>query len=192
MDRKLNNVPRKDSILKLRGEGKSYNEISKILGCSKSTIAYHCDGGKEKKRVQELTRRRKKICRKVSGFKSRCSSSNYHNLLKNKVGNFKKKISSSSKSHSIVNNVSVNYSCQDVIDKIGENPICYLTGTPINLNQPETYNLDHVIPTAKGGSNNLDNLQICLKEANSAKGQLSCEELYDLCEKILHWKSKKK
>lgn len=32
----------KEDILKLRKEGKSYNEIKNILGCSKSTISYHC------------------------------------------------------------------------------------------------------------------------------------------------------
>lgn len=32
----------KEKILKLRREGKSYNDISKILGCAKSTISYHC------------------------------------------------------------------------------------------------------------------------------------------------------
>ena len=191
MTRKLNNTPRKESILKLRSEGKTYNQIAQALGCSKSTIAYHCDGGKEKRRVQNSTKKRKKICRKVSAFKSRCARSNYHNLLKYKVKNFKKKISLRSKSHAVVNNISTNYSCQDVIDKIGKNPVCYLTGQAIDLNQPETYNLDHIIPTSKGGSNDLDNLQICLKEANAAKGELTHEELYDLCEKILSWKDKK-
>lgn len=29
-------------IIKLREEGKSYDEISEILNCSKSTISYHC------------------------------------------------------------------------------------------------------------------------------------------------------
>lgn len=29
-------------ILKLRNEGKTYEEISKLLKCSKSTISYHC------------------------------------------------------------------------------------------------------------------------------------------------------
>jgi hypothetical protein len=29
-------------ILKLRHEGKSYNEIVELLGCSKSTVSYHC------------------------------------------------------------------------------------------------------------------------------------------------------
>lgn len=32
----------KEEILKLRKEGKTYNEISKILSCAKSTISYHC------------------------------------------------------------------------------------------------------------------------------------------------------
>lgn len=32
----------KEKILILRNEGKSYNEISKILGCSKATISHHC------------------------------------------------------------------------------------------------------------------------------------------------------
>lgn len=32
----------KDMILKLRREGKTYSEITKICGCVKSTVAYHC------------------------------------------------------------------------------------------------------------------------------------------------------
>ena len=34
--------PGKNDILRLRNEGKTYNEISNILGCSKATIHYHC------------------------------------------------------------------------------------------------------------------------------------------------------
>ena len=34
----------KEQILNLRKEGKSYNEIKKILNCSKSTISYYCKG----------------------------------------------------------------------------------------------------------------------------------------------------
>lgn len=33
----------KEKILELRNEGKNYNEISEILGCSKSTISFHCN-----------------------------------------------------------------------------------------------------------------------------------------------------
>lgn len=32
----------KEDIINLRKDGKTYNEISKILGCSKSTVSYHC------------------------------------------------------------------------------------------------------------------------------------------------------
>ena len=83
-----------------------------------------------------------------------------------------------------------NYSCQDVINKIGDHPICYLTGEPIDLDKPESYNLDHITPTAKGGTNDLNNLGVCLKDANQAKGQLNVDELYILCEKILSWMPK--
>ena len=34
----------KEQILKLRAKGKSYNEIVSIVGCAKSTVAYHCNG----------------------------------------------------------------------------------------------------------------------------------------------------
>lgn len=44
----------KEDILKLRKEGKSYSEIKSILGCSKSTISYHCaDGQKEKSKLRQ-------------------------------------------------------------------------------------------------------------------------------------------
>ena len=32
----------KDKIIELRKKGHSYNEIVRILNCSKSTISYHC------------------------------------------------------------------------------------------------------------------------------------------------------
>jgi predicted transcriptional regulator len=32
----------KEKIIKLRNEGKTYNEIVSLLGCSKGTVSYHC------------------------------------------------------------------------------------------------------------------------------------------------------
>lgn len=42
----------KEQILKLREEGKTYNQIQKELKCSKGTISYHC--GKEQKQKSNL------------------------------------------------------------------------------------------------------------------------------------------
>lgn len=46
----------KEEIIRLRSEGKTYNEIVKILGCSKGTIAYHLS---ESVKVNYNTRRKK-------------------------------------------------------------------------------------------------------------------------------------
>lgn len=52
----------KDKILNLRLEGKSYNEIKDILGCSKSTISYHCSKIDENEKIKSsnLTIKNKK------------------------------------------------------------------------------------------------------------------------------------
>ena len=49
----------KEKILQLRDEGKTYNEIKNILGCSKSTISYHCGKG-QKEKTKERTKNLRK------------------------------------------------------------------------------------------------------------------------------------
>jgi len=188
MKRKLNNKARKDDILRLRAEGKSYNEIQSILGVSKSVISYHCgENSSEKKRVKARnTTSLHRLTKKISAFKSRCSKESYE-TFRTKIKTFKKR-KYRNRTHAFVNNVSKNFSVKDVIEKFGDNPKCYLTGKKININKSETYHLDHIIPTSKGGTNDLDNLGICTKQANYAKNDLSVEELYILCEAILKWK----
>lgn len=182
--RKLNNNKVKDKIIALRSKGKSYNEIAKQLKCSKSTISYHCGNGSEKKRAQAYNKQvSAKARRKLNNFKSRVSRKNF----RGKIKTFKRR-KLKSRTHTKVNNVSKNYTYEDVLKKIGAQPRCYLTGTLIDLNKTDTYNFDHIIPASKGGTNDLDNLGLCTPEANSAKGNLSLEELYELCESILEWK----
>lgn len=56
----------KEKILKLREEGKSYNQIQKILGCSKSTISYHCSPTvkiKQRERFNKKRREKREIQR---------------------------------------------------------------------------------------------------------------------------------
>lgn len=190
MKRKLNNTSRKESILKLRAEGKSFRQIAKQLGCSKGLISYHCGNGNENNRARSQHKKRNPLCKKVSNFKCRCPRANYK-AISSKLKTFKRKSQSSgNQSNTIVNNITKNYTCKDVINKLGKDPVCYLTGEKIDLTKPESYHLDHIIPSSKGGTNDLDNLQICLKEANYAKGELFLDQFYILCEKVLAWKDK--
>lgn len=49
----------KADILRLRNEGKSYNQIVEILGCSKGSVAYYCSA--DTKLAMEEKRRQKEI-----------------------------------------------------------------------------------------------------------------------------------
>ena len=187
MSRTFNNRRLKEDIIALRAEGKSYNQISKILNCSKSVISYHCGNGNEKQRALNYKKNKntlnKCIMGKVNTFKSR----HVTKAIKNKTSNFKRH------SKSVVNNITEgNFTTQDVIDKIGENPKCYLTGKPIDLYKGKTYEFDHIIPVSLGGTNDLSNLQIATKEANQAKSSLTLEGFHDLCEVVLKHRDKQK
>lgn len=49
----------KQRILELRAEGKTYDEIVEIVGCSKGTVAYHCgEGVKAKYLIRRNSSRR--------------------------------------------------------------------------------------------------------------------------------------
>mgnify|MGYP001292233296 CR=1 FL=1 len=191
--RKLNNKRRKEDILRLRAEGKSYREIERELGCSKSVISYHCGSGSEKKRVYKWSKSIKgKLNKKITSFRSRISYSANNVAARTKLKTFKRRKKEGSRTHSKVNNITKNYTYQDVLNKLGKNPRCYLTGIPIDLEKTDTYHFDHIIPCSKGGTNDLSNLGVCTRSANYAKNDLSVEELYELCETILAWRDKSK
>ena len=61
----------RDEILRLRAEGKTYNEIQAELGCSKGTIAYHCGEGQEQKYKESSKRARDKRYKKFYALKSK-------------------------------------------------------------------------------------------------------------------------
>lgn len=174
----------KEKILKLRAEGKSYREIQKILGCSKSTISYYC-GEDQQKKTKERTKKYRSnnpLIKKIESFKSR-------RRLKSKCERFQcrtpNKEERKNKVYKSMKDVNITFGPSDVIKKFGNKPKCYLTGDPIDWEDSSTYHLDHIIPVAKGGGNTLDNLQICLPEANNAKYNLTIQELINLCKKIL-------
>ena len=160
-----------EEILKLRSEGKSYNRIVEILGCSKSTVSYHCGKGQKEK-----SKRRQKINREKFEYKLK---SKIDGFCRNKVRNFKR----FSRPNQLTNS-KINY--KKAFRKLLDNPKCYLTGELINLEDIKSYQLDHIIPVSKGGKNTLRNMGLTLSVANRAKTDMSVKEFLIFCEKVLN------
>ena len=59
--------------------------------------------------------------------------------------------------------------------------LCALSGVRLDVDNAE---LDHKIPVARGGTNNLDNLQWVHKEINRAKGTMTNDEFIKVCEMV--------
>ena len=191
----------KKDILRLRSKGKTYEQIAKELNCSKGTIAYHCNKDYQKKAKARVARNRKSnikiiLANKLWRFKRAKKPSTYshekvraqswYRVLKGKMVRFKY-IDPKEKLVKI-GNYKKNYGSKDVLDKIqteDKKANCYLTGREIDLTSPATYHLDHIVPRAKGGTNDLDNLQVACKEANQAKSNMLTGEFVELCREVL-------
>lgn len=176
----------KEKILQLRKEGKSYREIQKETGCSKGTIAYHCGKGqKEKTRNRVRTMREKNsLIHKTDWFKH---GRRAKKGITNKSQKFQLRTTyvDNKHTHKTMSETTMEFNHHDVLKKIGKSPQCYLTGRKINLEEPSSYNLDHIIPTGKGGDNSIENLGITCKEANMAKHDMVLEEFLQLCKEVL-------
>lgn len=165
----------KDKILSLREEGKTYSQIKNILGCSKSTISFHCGKGQKEKSAKRknLSRTIKPFENKLLVFKSRS--------LKGKVRDFQRNRLNGFFEEGRIND----FNEEDVLRKLYNNPICYLTGRSIDPMLPSSYHFDHIIPVSKNGSGHLNNLGLACKDANKAKGNLSVSEFLTLCKDVL-------
>ena len=96
----------KKDILRLRSEGKTYQQIAKELNCSKGTIAYHCNKDYQKKAKARIARNRKNniktiLANKLCRFKGTKEPSTYshekargaqtwNGAFKNKMVRFKR------------------------------------------------------------------------------------------------------
>lgn len=80
----------------------------------------------------------------------------------------------------------MNFSVDDLLAKVGNNPMCSLTGRIIDLKDSSSYQLDHIIPKTKNGDSSIDNCQVVCKEANIAKSNLTIEEFKKLCEDVVN------
>lgn len=182
----------KDIILQLRAEGKTYDEIRQITGASKGTISYHCgEGQKEKysKRLKKSRSIRHPFCGKLESFitpqKGRVKHSKNTDLLKNRLKLKIEKFHRNRRKKDRDMYVKPTFSIQDVINKFGENPRCYLTGKEIDIYKTSSYHFDHIIPVSKGGESTLDNLEICTRDANQAKHDMLLDDFFLLCRQVL-------
>lgn len=164
----------KEKILELRNEGKSYNEIKSILGCSKSTISFHCgEGQKEKSRIRTRKLRKDILARKLESFKHKKTTTAIRDFQRREGG---KNINSPNE---------IFFTIQDVVKKFNGQYKCYLTGKSIDINDSKSYHFDHILPCKQGGKNTLNNLGLLRREINLMKNEHTVDELIGFCKEIL-------
>lgn len=168
----------KEDILKLRQEGKTYDEIQEILGCSKSTISYHCsEQSKENTRNRNKIRKQNVLIRKFSNFTCRAKSLGKKKSEKFQIRSKDGKLKFTAKLKT--------FTWQSALEKLKQNPFCYLTGEPLDLENLSNIAFDHILPVSKGGDNSIENLGFCTIIANQSKTSMTPEQYVDLCKKVL-------
>lgn len=156
----------KDQVLDLNSQGKTVLEIAEILQCSKTTVYYHITPGYRDKvmSIQRIHRKREEAIRKKQ------ERQRYENTIKR----------SRTRSES-----PITYTFEDFKKFLEEHPTCYLTGRPIDISDNTSYQVDHIVPHSKGGTNDLSNLGVTCRDANMAKSDMLLEDFIQLCEDVL-------
>lgn len=184
-----------EKILKLRSEGKSYRQIQKILNCSKGTVSYFLGKGqkdKAKNRMRSLRTKQHPFIRKLENF-IQINNRSIQNIklpLHKKRKLIQLKLETFFKDRNTGKYMKPTITFEEVINKLGTNPICYLTGVSIDIDKPRTYAFDHIIPRSRGGENTIENLAICTKQANQAKFDMTPEEFISFCKKVVEYNNK--
>lgn len=72
----------KEEILKLRKQGKTYNEIIKITGAAKSTVSYHCGPSQKEKSTNRTRALKNKNKQKAVNYKGgQCTKCGYNKCI---------------------------------------------------------------------------------------------------------------
>lgn len=56
------------------------------------------------------------------------------------------------------------------------NGCCAICGKPVKFKE---LTVDHILPLSRGGTNNMDNLQLACKECNLTKNRLTMEQFFN-------------
>jgi len=175
-------------IVELRTQGYTYNKIAEALNCSKATISYHLSPGGKKRAKDKINARldadpNMKHVKRVWTFKHPRTPTKKQQPWYQHKSPAQKRKSITQKAHQFQQSMTFNF--KDVHSKYGDHFPCALTGRPLDWDNPEDYQYDHIVPVASGGDNTLANLQILCTEANQAKGHLTDEEFIDLCKEVV-------
>lgn len=182
----MNASPFQQKIKELRSKGKSYEEIAKEVGCSKSTVSYYLrNKSREKTKQRRLNRSLwlRRLNRNLNHFQSRKQkrtrkmNSDWKEKLRGAISKFISRKGMKEK---------LGY--KDVLNKYNQQTIVvdYISGETIDITK-DNYAFDHIIPVSRGGSNKLDNLAIVSPTTNKVKSDLTKDELLDFCKKILEY-----
>jgi hypothetical protein len=170
-------------IIELKKEGYSYNKIIKELNCSKSTISYYLgDNQKEKtkKRNKKTSSKPEFVLqKKLYVFRYR---DNLGKRVLGKVRDFQRRDGSK-----LFPTQEINFSFDDFLLKIGNEPKCYLSGERINLYETKSYSIDHITPSSKGGKNTLENAGLISSSLNKMKSDITVEKFLEKCIQVLEY-----
>jgi len=179
-------TPLNKQIIALRKKGLTFNQIAKQLKCSKSTVSYAL-----RKKTRDMVKAKNEL------------KPHYKHTIENKIYTFKapkprtpsnkawylnqspRQISKSISTKASTFQRTMTFNYKDVYAKYGDHFPCALTGRPLEFNEPQTYEYDHILPTSRGGDNSIDNLQLLCPEANKAKGMMTDDEFKDLCREVI-------
>lgn len=166
----------KEDILALRAKGKTYSQIADELKCTKAVLSYHVNpNAKGRHNTYQKTRRESNpVIQKTERFRGKPLKA-----LRDRTDGFQRR----SGSKVLSRNNKFNY--HDIVEKIGPNPQCYLTGRPIDLSKSESYQFDHIMPATRGCDNSLNNLGLACRQANQMKSDMTVEELVQIAIELL-------
>ena len=173
-------------IHELREKGYSYNKIKEELNCSKSTISYYL-GDNQKIMAQKRSQKRRSKPENVLSLKIYKFRGKTNKRAKGKIRDFQRRDPLINNIHKLTNRQEKNFTIEEFLKKIGNNPKCYLSGEPIDLYDCNAYNLDHIISSSKGGNNFLENAELISASVNKMKSNLSIEEFLSKCVQILKY-----
>ena len=175
-------------ILDLKKQGLSYTKIAKKLGCTKSNVCYHLGDNQREKTILRSIKYKNKLPYITKLYRFNQKNRETKNItntkrIKDNILNTKINLFSYGKRKHRGHKKMI--TLEEVKEKLGDSPTCYLTGRKIDINKPRTYHFDHIKPRSRAGENNIDNLGIACKEANQAKSDMLLEEFLDLCKEVL-------